>query len=850
MKIKSTLIQLAALLLLSNLSPQLTTLHAQGSSIGSFTYQGRLKDTNGPANGLYDFTFSLYDNSSFGNQISTSVTRQFLPVTNGLFAVPLDFPGANNFPGTDRWLEIAVHPSGIGTNITLSPRQQITAAPYAIRAASANSATMAEVITGSVSAGQIVGTLPLAQLPVSVVTNGASGVNISGTFTGNGAGITNVDVRKLQQPVHPVVAWGNNSYFGMTTIPAGLNDVVAIAAGATHSLALNGDGTIAAWGNNDYGQTTIPFGLSNVVAIAGGYYHSLVLKSDGTVTAWGYNGSGQTNIPAGLSNVVAIAGSHWHCLALTSNGTVAGWGGSSGESSVPVGLSNVMAIAAGGIHSLVLKSNGMLAAWGSDFYGQTTIPGNLSNVVAIAAGEQHSLALKSDGTVVAWGYNSSGQTNIPAGLSNVMAIAAGDNHSLALKNDGTVVAWGYNGFGQTNIPAGLSNVVAIAGGRFHSLALQGIIPAKVALLACGNVFSGNQSISGNLGIGTATPQQPLHLIVAEGQGEGMRIDSAVAGHSPAIYLNHTGTGGRNFRLASYGDNVNPGSFIIRDDTAGADRLAIDANGTVTATAFSGDGSGLTNLNAASLSGSVPGAALTSVPAANLTGSILDARLPANVALRAGGNDFSGNQSISGNLSFGSTSRQMLNLWGTQYGIGVQADTLYSRCDASSANGGFIWYKGGVHNDAYVNAGGGTELMHLVQGALYVNGALVPSSDRNAKENFAPVQPREVLEKVAALPLSSWNYKADTATRHVGPMAQDFYAAFNVGPDDKHIATVDADGVALAAIQGLNEKVESGKQKAETQIEKLEAENAELKQRLDKLETLMSNINDKHSGGER
>ena len=51
-----------------------------------------------------------------------------------------------------------------------------------------------------------------------------------------------------------------------------------------------------------------------------------------------------------------------------------------------------------------------------------------------------------------------------------------------------------------------------------------------------------------------------------------------------------------------------------------------------------------------------------------------------------------------------------------------------------------------------------------------------------------------MEKVVALPLSSWNYKADTATRHVGPMAQDFYAAFNVGPDDKHIATVDADGL--------------------------------------------------------
>ena len=89
----------------------------------------------------------------------------------------------------------------------------------------------------------------------------------------------------------------------------------------------------------------------------------------------------------------------------------------------------------------------------------------------------------------------------------------------------------------------------------------------------------------------------------------------------------------------------------------------------------------------------------------------------------------------------------------------------------------------------------------------------------------------MLEKVVALPLSSWNYKADTSTRHIGPMAQDFYAAFGVGPDDKHIATVDADGVALAAIQGLNQK-----------LEETRAENAELKQRLEKLEQLMNGKN--------
>ena len=104
-----------------------------------------------------------------------------------------------------------------------------------------------------------------------------------------------------------------------------------------------------------------------------------------------------------------------------------------------------------------------------------------------------------------------------------------------------------------------------------------------------------------------------------------------------------------------------------------------------------------------------------------------------------------------------------------------------------------------------------------------------SSDRNLKEKFAPVNTEEVLQKVASLPISNWNFKQDASTRHIGPMAQDFYAAFNVGTDNRHIATVDEDGVALAAIQGLNEKL---KQK-DTQIEALSQRLADLEQLVEK-----------------
>jgi hypothetical protein len=87
---------------------------------------------------------------------------------------------------------------------------------------------------------------------------------------------------------------------------------VAIAAGGHHSLALQYDGTVTAWGRNHAGQTQVPLGLSNIVALAAGEQHSLALRWDGMVVAWG----AEATVPAGLSNVVAIAANGQHSLAL------------------------------------------------------------------------------------------------------------------------------------------------------------------------------------------------------------------------------------------------------------------------------------------------------------------------------------------------------------------------------------------------------------------------------------------------------------------------------------------------------------------------------------------------------
>ena len=77
------------------------------------------------------------------------------------------------------------------------------------------------------------------------------------------------------------------------------------------------------------------------------------------------------------------------------------------------------------------------------------------------------------------------------------------------------------------------------------------------------------------------------------------------------------------------------------------------------------------------------------------------------------------------------------------------------------------------------------------------------SDRNAKTNIAALDDYSILAKVAALPIDAWSYTSDTSVRHLGPMAQDFYAAFGAGIDDRHVASIDEDGVALAAIKALH-----------------------------------------------
>ena len=305
--------------------------------------------------------------------------------------------------------------------------------------------------------------------------------------------VTNVDGRAVSDNallnIPQAGAWGDNS-FSQLAQPAGLTNLVAIAAGAYYNLALRADGTVVGWGYDAHGECDPPSTLHDAIAIAAGGYHGLAVRANSSVVAWGANDCGQATVPTNLTHAVAVAAGTWHSLGLRADGTVLGWGDNTwGQTSIPAGLSNVIAVAAGGNHSLALKRDGMVVAWGDDtnaqgqFAGQSVVPLGLTNAVRIAAGAYFSLAVKSDGTVQVWGDNGQGQCTLPAGLSNIVAVAGGYGHALALRSSGDVVAWGANYNGQCSLPSVCSNVFAVAAGAYHTLLLLDAPTSLPQLLA-------------------------------------------------------------------------------------------------------------------------------------------------------------------------------------------------------------------------------------------------------------------------------------------------------------------------------------------------------------------------------
>jgi hypothetical protein len=161
---------------------------------------------------------------------------------------------------------------------------------------------------------------------------------------------------------------------------------------------------------------------------------------------------------------------------------------------------------------------------------------------------------------------------------------------------------------------------------------------------------------------------------------------------------------------------------------------------------------------------------------------------------------------------------------------TDAEIVFGKVDGFDPNwthGSYISFKTTDNNRDNPPA----EVMRVTSSTVQVR-VLQITSDRHAKQGFATINGRNVLAKLAALPIATWSYTNSPGIRHLGPVAQDFKAAFGLGEDDKHIATVDADGVALAAIQGLNQKLEKELRERDAEIGRLNHELRNVRENLE------------------
>lgn len=256
----------------------------------------------------------------------------------------------------------------------------------------------------------------------------------------------------LRLTVTPVLAWGSDLR-GQAKVPSSATNVISVAAGDFHTLALRTDGTVVAWGDNTYGQTNVPLSAAGVVAIAAGWQRSVALRADGTAVSWGRISSSspsgerfvgirsymntaiglradgsvgwEADLPAGLSNVADLVYDHFGGHALRRDGTVVMWG-----SPRPLPITRDVSQIAGGPGGVIaLLSDGTLAATGDAL----PIPNDATNVVAVTGWLKY-LALRSDGTLVYWGADSAIKV-FPQIEDRIVSVAAGLEHAVAIVDD-------------------------------------------------------------------------------------------------------------------------------------------------------------------------------------------------------------------------------------------------------------------------------------------------------------------------------------------------------------------------------------------------------------------------------
>ncbi len=729
-------------------------------------YQGILTDPGGtPQVGTFNVSFALYSTPIGGSPLwseSQSVTTN----ADGLFNVLL---GSSTpltdvyFVGTDRYLGVAVSPDG-----EMIPRTQITSVGYSHRVGTVDSAS-GGTITSKISIGP------------GHTNSGAEGFvagrgsNLTGDYATISGGLENAAEAELS-----TVGGGGKNYargsFSTIAGGGGFNDLDSNSASGEASTISGG------YSNTASGQAS---------TVGGGVVNSSTAEAT-TV------GGGSGNIASGLGSTVG--------------------GGANNKA-----RGQFSAIAGGGGKTVSLKDGFAADADSNLALGDySAIGGGKSNIAdgaasTIAGGESN--------------QTSANYATVGGGLSNKainLGVVAGGVFNEA------------NGLGA--IGGGLENTAydqsAVGGGAYN------FARGNSSFIGSGrynrtrgefSVIGGGGSISdadSNWAIGTAT-------FIGGGRQNSVNgeLASLVGGLSNAAAGNyaHVGGGANNRAVGNYSVVAGGGSIFVADSNVAEGEISVIGGGAHNRTrhprtVVAGGYQNSALINNATVSGgslNTAGPDVFGFGSMTIAGGVLNTALGSYAAISGGRENsasnlyatipegFSNDASGVGSFAAGNNSNALHDgafVWSDQSFTNGATSTGINQFVARAAGGFYLYTDLGSTTGVTVAPG---------------DGSWSSVSDRNLKENVRSIDSEGLLEKLSQIPISEWNYTSQNeSVRHIGPMAQDFRAAFGLGSDDKHISTIDADGIALAAIQALHAKTK--------EIDVLRTQIAELKAQMQSL----------------